>query len=322
MGSLSLWIGFNLFILFLLALDLGVFNKKSHDVSVKEALTWSGVWIAIALLFNVGLYYFKGSEIAFSFLAGYLIEKSLSVDNIFVFLMIFSYFNVPSKYQHKVLFYGIIGALLMRAGMIVAGSALISNFHWTIYIFGAFLAFTGIKMLVKKDDDSFNPENNFLVKSVKKFIPITKEYHEDKLFIRNNGVLMATPLFLVLLVVEFSDVIFAVDSIPAIFGVTQDPFIVYTSNVFAILGLRSLYFALAGIMHKFEYLKVGLSFVLVFIGAKMLIMDFYKIPIAVSLGVVSSILTLSVVVSLIKTKDKPEENNITSEEKVLVENKG
>lgn len=322
MGSLSLWIGFNLFILFLLALDLGVFNKKSHEVSVKEALTWSGIWIAIALLFNVGLYYFKGSEIAFSFLAGYLIEKSLSVDNIFVFVMIFSYFNVPSKYQHKVLFYGIIGALLMRAGMIGAGSALISNFHWTIYIFGAFLAFTGIKMLVKKDDDSFDPENNFLVKSVKKFIPITKEYHEDKLFVRNNGVLMATPLFLVLLVVEFSDVIFAVDSIPAIFGVTQDPFIVYTSNVFAILGLRSLYFALAGIMHKFEYLKVGLSFVLVFIGAKMLIMDFYKIPIAVSLGVVASILTLSVVVSLIKTKDKPEENNITSEEKVLVENKG
>jgi len=303
MGSLSLWIWFNVFILFLLALDLGIFNRKSHEVSVKEALTWSGVWIAISLLFNVGLYYFKGSEIAFQFLAGYLIEKSLSVDNIFVFIMIFSYFNVPTKYQHKVLFYGIIGALLMRGGMIVAGSAIISTFHWTIYLFGAFLAFTGIKMLVKKDDDSFDPEANFLVKSVKKFIPMTKEYKEDKLFIKNNGVLMATPLFLVLLIIEFSDVIFAVDSIPAIFGVTQDPFIVYTSNIFAILGLRSLYFALAGIMHKFEYLKVGLSFVLVFIGTKMMIMDFYKIPISVSLGVIVTILSTSMLISLIKTKD-------------------
>jgi tellurite resistance protein TerC len=317
MGSLSLWIWFNVFILFLLALDLGIFNRKSHEVTVKEALTWSGVWIAISLLFNVGLYYFKGSEIAFQFLAGYLIEKSLSVDNIFVFIMIFSYFNVPTKYQHKVLFYGIIGALLMRAGMIVAGSAIISTFHWTIYLFGAFLAFTGIKMLVKKDDDSFDPEANFLVKSVKKFIPMTKEYKEDKLFVKNNGVLMATPLFLVLLIVEFSDVIFAVDSIPAIFGVTQDPFIVYTSNIFAILGLRSLYFALAGIMHKFEYLKVGLSFVLVFIGTKMMIMDFYKIPISVSLGVIVTILSTSMLVSLIKTKDVIVNESINKIEEIV-----
>lgn len=303
MGSLSLWISFNVFILFLLALDLGVFNRKAHEVSVKEALTWSGVWIGIAMLFNLGLYQFQGAEVAFSFLAGYLIEKSLSVDNIFVFIMIFSYFKVPSIYQHKVLFYGIVGALLMRAGMIAAGTALISSFHWTIYIFGAFLFFTGIKMLVKKDDDEFNPESNMLVKLVKKLIPISNEYNKDKLFTKSNGVLMATPLFLVLLIIEFSDVIFAVDSIPAIFGITQDPFIVYTSNIFAILGLRSLYFALAGIMHKFEYLKVGLSFVLAFIGTKMMIMDFYKIPIGLSLGIVASILIASVVFSLIKTKN-------------------
>lgn len=302
------WVLFNLFILILLGLDLGVFNKKNHEIKIKEALAWSGVWISLALLFNLGLYFWQGSEVALTFLAGYLIEKSLSVDNIFVFVMIFSYFNVPLKYQHKILFWGIIGALLMRAGMIFAGTALITNFHWTLYIFGALLLITGIKMGFQNDDDEIDFEKNYFVKMFKKFVPFTKDFKDGKFFVKENGKTLATTLFLVLLIVEASDVIFAVDSIPAIFGVTQEPFIVYTSNVFAILGLRSLYFALAGMADKFHYLKYGLALILSFIGTKMLIVDFYKVPISIALITVFGILILSIVGSIyFPQKEKKEQ---------------
>lgn len=306
--TISLWIGFNVFILCLLALDLGFFNKKDHQISVKEALGWSGFWIALALLFNLGIYYWKGTEVAMSFLAGYLIEKSLSVDNLFVFLMIFTYFKIEGKYQHKILFWGIIGALIMRAAMIAGGTALINSFHWTLYIFGALLVLTGLKMLFQKEDSEFNPDKSKMVQFFRKIVPTTSEYHKGKLFIKRNGTFMATSLFMVLLIVEASDLLFALDSIPAIFGVTQDPFIVYTSNVFAILGLRSLYFALASFMDKFHYLKTGLSVILVFIGTKMLIAEVYKIPIFLALAVVMSILCISVIAStIIRPVKKSEE---------------
>ena len=294
---LFLWIGFNVFVLGMLALDLGVFHRKAHEVSLREALTWSVVWICLALLFNLGIYHFWGSEKALEFLAGYLIEKSLSVDNIFVFLMIFSYFSVPALYQHRVLFWGILGALVMRAIFIAAGSALLSAFHWIIYIFGGFLIITGIKMF-SAGDEKIEPEKNPAVRLLRRIMHVSSDYHGQRFFVRKDGRLYATPLLLVLVVVETTDVIFAVDSIPAIFAVTLDPFIVYTSNVFAILGLRALYFLLAGIMDMFRYLKVGLAFVLCFVGVKMLLVDFYKIPIGVSLGVVAGILAASILFSL------------------------
>lgn len=303
------WVLFNIFILVLLGLDLGVFNKKNHEIKIKEALGWSAVWISLAMLFNVGLYFWQGSEVALTFLAGYLIEKSLSVDNIFVFVMIFSYFNVPAKYQHKILFWGIIGALLMRAGMIFAGTALISNFHWTLYIFGALLLITGLKMGFQDDNDTIDFEKNYFVRMFKKFVPFTKDFKDGKFFVKENGKTVATTLFLVLLIVEASDVIFAVDSIPAIFGVTKEPFIVYTSNVFAILGLRSLYFALAGMADKFHLLKYGLSIILTFIGTKMLIADFYKIPIGLALGIVFGTLIISIVGSIYLPQKEKEEPN-------------
>lgn len=303
------WVLFNIFILVLLGLDLGVFNKKNHEIKIKEALGWSAVWISLAMLFNVGLYFWQGSEVALTFLAGYLIEKSLSVDNIFVFVMIFSYFNVPAKYQHKILFWGIIGALLMRAGMIFAGTALISNFHWTLYIFGALLLITGLKMGFQDDNDSIDFEKNYFVRMFKKFVPFTKDFKDGKFFVKENGKTVATTLFLVLLIVEASDVIFAVDSIPAIFGVTKEPFIVYTSNVFAILGLRSLYFALAGMADKFHLLKYGLSLILTFIGTKMLIADFYKIPIGLALSIVFGTLIISIVGSIYLPQKEKEEAN-------------
>ena len=295
-----LWIAFNVFILGMLALDLGVFHRKTHVVSLKESLAWTVVWVFLALAFNVGVWHYAGSAKALEFFTGYLIEKSLSVDNIFVFALLFSYFAVPAKYQHKVLFWGILGALMMRAIMIVAGAALISNFSWIIYIFGAFLILTGIKMIVKREEE-IHPERNPVVRGFKKVMPVTPDYRGDKFFIRENGIRMATPLFVVLLLVEFTDLIFAVDSIPAIFAVTNDPFIVYTSNVFAILGLRSLYFALAGVMDKFHYLKIGLGLVLAFVGAKMLLTHTaWKIDTLVSLGVILTILTTSVAWSLLR----------------------
>lgn len=300
--SLRLWVGFNVFILAMLALDLGVFHRKSHVVSLKESLTWTGVWVVLALLFNLGVWHYAGSGKALEFFTGYLIEKSLSVDNVFVFALLFSYFAVPPVYQHKVLFWGILGALIMRAIMIALGAALITKFAWIIYVFGGFLILTGIKMIVKREEE-IHPERNPIVRWFKKLMPVTPEYRGDRFFVRENGIRMATPLFVVLLLVEFTDLIFAVDSIPAIFAVTKDPFLVYTSNVFAILGLRSLYFALAGVMDKFHYLKIGLGVVLSFVGVKMLLAHTaWKIDTLVSLGVIVLILATSMVWSLARPK--------------------
>lgn len=299
------WVGFNVFVLLMLALDLGVFNRKAHAITVREALIWSAVWISLALIFNVGLYYYEGKEIALQFLAGYLIEKSLSVDNLFVFILLFTYFRVGPELQHKVLFWGILGALVMRAALIAVGTALINEFHWIIYIFGAFLIFTGIKMALAKDDDGEVTENA-VVKLFKRFFPVTQEFVGSKFFVKKHDRTYATPLFVVLIIVETTDLVFALDSIPAIFAVSRDPFIVYTSNVFAILGLRSLYFALAGVMSMFHYLKLGLAIILTFVGVKMVLSDIIHLPIGIALGVIAGVLTLSVVASIIWPK-KPEE---------------
>ena len=295
---LFLWIAFNVFVLGMLALDLGVFHRKAHAVSIKEASIWSMVWIALAMIFNLGIFFGWGQEKALEFLTGYVIEKSLSVDNLFVFLMIFQYFNTPSEYQHRVLFWGILGALILRAIFIATGAALLSNFHWMIYVFGAFLVVTGIKMYLQ-GDEKIDPEKNPVVKLFERCVPISKVYEGQKFFVRRDGKTYATLLMLVLIVVETTDVIFAVDSIPAIFAITQDPFIVYTSNVFAILGLRALYFMLAGVMEMFTYLKVGLSVVLCFVGAKMMLVDVYKIPIGASLAVIGGVLLMSILASWI-----------------------
>lgn len=292
------WIIFNIFVLAMLALDLGVFHRDDHAVTMKEASIWTVVWISLALLFNAGIYFYAGTEPALQFLTGYLIEKSLSVDNIFVFVMLFSYFNVPVIYQHRVLFWGILGALVMRGILIGVGAYLIAQFHWVIYIFGAFLIFTGIRMAMQKDEH-VDVESNGVVKLLRRVMPITQNYHGHDFFVRNAGRLFATPLFVVLLIVETTDLIFALDSIPAIFAVTTDPFLVYTSNVFAILGLRSLYFLLAEVITKFRFLKLGLSAILIFVGVKMLIVEFYHVPILFSLGVIASILVISIVASLL-----------------------
>ena len=293
------WIAFNVLVLGMLTLDLVVFHRKAHVVSLREAAIWSVVWICLALVFNGWIYYDSGKDTALEFFTGYLIEKSLSVDNLFVFLAIFSYFAVDAKYQHKILFWGILGALIMRGIFIVVGTTLLASFHWMIYVFGGFLIFTGIKML-RSGDEKLDFEGNPVVRWLRGHFRFTKEYHGDKFFVRKDGLLWATPLFLVLCVVEFTDVIFAVDSIPAIFAVTTNPFIVYTSNVFAILGLRALYFLLAGVMEMFHYLKVGLSLVLAFVGIKMVMIEIYKIPIGMSLAVIGGILALSIVASIVR----------------------
>ncbi len=293
------WAFFHVLILAVLALDLGVFHRKSHTLSLKEALSWSAVWITLALLFNAGVYVGKGPEAGLQFLTGYLIEKALSVDNIFVFVVIFSYFHVPARYQHKVLFWGILSALGMRACLIALGATLMQSFHGIIYVFGAFLIFTGIKLALERNTPA-DPSKNLVVRLLKRWMPITHDYHEDHFVARVGERWMATPLLLVLLVVEATDLVFAVDSIPAIFAVTSDPFIVYTSNIFAILGLRSLYFALAGVIDKFCYLKLGLSLVLVFVGTKMMLADFYKIPVGAALAAVAGILALSVLASFLR----------------------
>jgi tellurite resistance protein TerC len=299
-----LWVAFNLFVLGMLALDLAVFHRKAHTVSLREALNWSIVWVALSLIFNAGIYYFWGQEKALEFLTGYVIEKALSVDNLFVFIVIFSYFSVPAMYHHRVLFWGILGALVMRAIFIAGGVALLNSFHWMIYVFGGFLILTGIKMLFA-GDEGVHPEKNPVLRLLKRLMPVTKEYHGQSFFIRDGGKLWATPLLLVLVVVETTDVIFAVDSIPAILAITTDPFIVYSSNVFAILGLRALYFLLSGILDKFRYLKVGLSLVLCFVGVKMVVVDIYKIPIGLSLAMVAGILAVSMLASVL-IKPKPE----------------
>ena len=295
-----LWIGFNLFILLLLALDLGVF-RKSHEVSIREASVWSAVWIGLALLFNLGIYWLRGPEPALEFLTGYLIEKSLSVDNIFVFALIFSYFGVPAVYQHRVLFWGIFGALVFRAVFIGAGAALLDSFHWMIYVFGGFLVLTGVKMLRQKHPD-VDPAKNPVLRLLRKIMPITDGYRGQKLMVREAGRRFATPLLAVLVVIETSDILFAVDSIPAIFAVTKDSFLVFSSNAFAILGLRAMYFLLAGMMDRFVHLNAGLAAVLVFVGAKMLLTDVYHLPIWLSLGVITLLIGGSDATSLLTTR--------------------
>lgn len=291
------WVLFGVFVLTMLVLDLGVFHRHSHEVKVKEAMLWSAVWIALALLFNIGIYIWRGPETALEFLAGYLIEESLSIDNLFVFLMIFSYFRVPAQYQHKVLFWGILGALVMRAIFILAGVALIQKLHWIIYVFGAFLIVTGVKMAAGKDEQ-INPEKNPVLRLCRRLLPVTEDYEDGKFFVKRAGRRFATPLFIVLPVIETMDLVFAIDSVPAILAITRDPFVVYTSNVFAIMGLRALYFALAGIMQLFHYLHYGLSAILVFVGVKMLLADIYKIPIGMALGIVAGCLLIAVIASL------------------------
>jgi tellurite resistance protein TerC len=298
--QLWLWIGFNAFVLAMLAVDLLIFHKEAHEVRVREAATWSVIWIVLALLFGVAVAQFMGREAGLEYFAGYLIEKALSVDNIFVFVLIFSFFRVPPRYQHRVLFWGILGALLMRGAMIAAGAYLIQQFHWIIYVFGAFLVFTGVRMATHNEHD-LDPESSLAIRLIRRLVPITSEYHGQQFFVRKHAGqasrVVATPLFVVLVLVETTDLIFAVDSIPAIFAITQEPFIVYSSNVFAILGLRALYFLLADVIDRFHYLKVGLSVVLVFVGLKMLAVDLYKVPVGLSLGVIVLVLGVSVAVS-------------------------
>jgi tellurite resistance protein TerC len=300
LDNLYFWIGFNSFVAIMLVLDLTVFHRKAHKIEFKEALAWSAFWISLAAIFAVIVYFWRGKHTALDFVTGYLIEESLSVDNLFVFLLIFRYFKVPSQFQHKVLFWGIVGALVMRFIFIWAGVALINRFTWIIYVFGAFLVYTGLKLL-KSSDSDVQPDQNPVLRAFRKFMPVTKEYEGGKFFVRHRG-LYATPLFLVLIVIETTDVAFAADSIPAILAITRDPLIVYTSNVFAILGLRSLYFALAGLMDAFHYLHYGLAVILTFIGVKMLLSTFFHLPTAVALGVVAGVLGLSVAASLIWPK--------------------
>jgi tellurite resistance protein TerC len=298
--NIYFWIGFHVFVFLMLALDLGVFHKNTHKIQVKEAITWTFIWITLAFLFNVFVYFELGKIKALEFFTGYVIEYSLSVDNIFVFILIFSFFAVKPEYQHKILFWGILGALIMRGIFIFTGVALINRFHWVVIIFGGFLVFSGIKMLFQNDDQTVDPEKNVIIRFFRKFLPVTHETHEDKFFIKQKSKFYATPLFLVLLIIESSDLIFAVDSIPAILAISKDTFIVYTSNIFAILGLRSLYFAIAGIMGYFRYLKVGLAFVLSFVGLKMLASYFdFEIPILMSLLIIISTLLVSIIASVL-----------------------
>jgi tellurite resistance protein TerC len=301
------WIGFIAFVLAMLALDLGVFHRKAHAVKPGEAGVWVAVWVSLALLFAAGLWVFETREIALTFLAGYVIEESLSVDNLFVMVVIFNYFKVPAATQHRVLFYGILGALIMRGIFIALGTVLIREFEWILYVFGAMLLFTGVRMLFKQDEE-FEGEQNRIVRLVRKYVPMTPDYRGTAFFVTENAKRVATPLFLVLVLVEFTDLIFAVDSIPAIFGITTDGFIVFTSNIFAILGLRSMYFLLAAVVEKFYLLKYGLALILSFIGVKMLGEAFFHIDILISLAVVIGTLTLSIVASLIwpKPEDAPE----------------
>jgi tellurite resistance protein TerC len=301
--SPHLWVVFAVFVVGMLALDLGVFSRTPHEVKTREALTWTCVWVSLALIFNAWIYFEFGRQKALEFLTGYLVEEALSVDNIFVFVVLLGSFAVPKVYQHRVLFWGVIGAIVMRAIFIGLGVVLISRFHWVMYVFGAILIFTGIKLMMQGDDHDPHPERNPIYKFARRLIPAVPEYHGKAFFIRKNGRRHATPLLLVLIAIEATDVVFAVDSIPAVFAITTDPFIVYTSNIFAILGLRSMYFLLAGVIDKFHLLKIGLAIVLLFVGGKMVVVDFYKVPIGVSLGVIAGVLLLSVIGSVIWPKD-------------------
>lgn len=286
-------------ILVLFALDLGVFHRKSHKITIREALIWSGIWLAVAFGFNILVYFWMGSEAAIEFMAGYLVERTLSFDNLFVFLLIFSYFKVPALYQYKVLFWGIIAALVLRGVFIIAGIELIYRFHWIIYLFGAFLLVSGLKIAMRKDEEPMDVERNPVLRFCRRFLPTTDQYDDGSFFLKINGKLFATPLFIVLLVIETSDIIFAFDSVPAILGITLDPFIVYTSNIFSILGLRALYFALAGCMVMFHYLNQGITLILVFVGAKMLLSGFYEIPAVIALGFILLVIAASIGLSLL-----------------------
>lgn len=294
------WGAFAVFVIAMMAIDLG-FHRRAHEIKIREALLWTAFWISLAMLFCFGIYYFRGQDKALEFLAGYLIEESLSVDNLFVFLMIFIYFKVPSLHQNKVLFWGILLALVLRAVFIAVGIALVNRFHWVLYIFGAFLIYTAFKMATGEDHD-IHPDQNPLLRLLRRVMPVTDHYESGNFFTRFNGVLQATPLFAVMIVIAPTDVMFAVDSIPAILAVTTDPFIVYTSNVFALMGLRSIFFALAGLMRIFHYLRHGLVVVLTFVGIKMLIQDWMKIPIGWSLGVIAAVLAISMAASTIFTR--------------------
>jgi tellurite resistance protein TerC len=305
MDQLWLWVAFNIFVLTMLAIDLFVLHKDAHEVRVKEAAAWSVAWVALAALFGAGVYVFMGREAGLAYFTGYVIEKALSVDNIFVFVVIFTAFRVPARYQHRVLFWGVLGALIMRGAMIAAGAYLIHQFHWVLYVFGGLLVVTGVRMAMQTDH-AVEVESNIASRLLRRLMPVTDAYHGQRFFVRESIAgrmrLVATPLFAVLLLVETTDVIFAVDSIPAIFAITQDPFIVYSSNVFAILGLRALYFLLADVIHRFHYLKVGLSVVLIFVGVKMLAADYYPIPIGVSLAVIMLILSASIAASWLRSR--------------------
>ena len=298
MSNILSWTAFSVLVLVMLALDLGVFHRREHEVKMKEALIWSGIWVVVALLFNLAVYLVKGKEPAMQFLAGYVLERTLSFDNLFVFLLVFNYFKLPSIHHHKVLFWGIFGALLFRAIFIACGIGLLHYFSWMIYVFGAILVWTGAKLAVEKDS-KVEPEKNIFFKGFKRFFPVTDQYDGGKFFTLINGVLFATPLMVILVVIESTDIVFAVDSIPAVLAISRDPFIVYTSNIFAILGLRALYFVIAELMRLFHHLHYGLSLILVLIGVKMLVASFFHIPTAVALGAILMILALSVTASVI-----------------------
>lgn len=306
MTEALLWIGFVAFIVGMLILDLKVLQKKDHDIMVREALLWTLFWIVLSLLFNVGIYFYMGRDYALEFLTGYLIEKALSVDNIFVFILIFTYFDIPPRFQHKILFWGILGAIVMRAAFILAGVAIIQRLHWAIYILGAFLIYIGIKMAFEKDKE-IHPEKNPALRAFNKVYPVDYNYKGGNFFIKKAGKLVATPIFVVLLVIETTDIVFAIDSIPAILSITLHPFIVFTSNIFAILGLRALYFAISGIMKLFRFLNYGLSLILVFVGVKMLISDFYKMPVWIALSVVGALLFGSILLSILLPDKKKKE---------------
>jgi tellurite resistance protein TerC len=294
-----IWVVFNLFVLILLALDLGVFHRHSKAISIRDSLFWSAIWVFIALVFNLIIYWWHGPQSAMAFLAGYLVERSLSVDNLFVFMMIFSYFQVPAAYQYRVLFWGIVVALLLRGLFIATGVELVERFDWIIYVFGAFLVFTGIKVALQKEE-KIEPENNPVIRLCKRWLPATEGFHGGRFLARVDGRQYVTPLFIVLVAVETTDLVFAMDSIPAVLAITLDPFIVYSSNVFAILGLRALYFALAGCMMMFHYLSYGITGILVFVGIKMLLSDVYPIPVGIALGVVGLILIVSIIASVLR----------------------
>jgi tellurite resistance protein TerC len=305
-GSLA-WIFLFLFLGLMLAIDLLVVHRQPHQVKLKESLVWSGIWIALSMLFNLAVWRFRGGQAGIEFLAGYLIEMSLSVDNLFVFLLIFSFFQVPPAYQHRVLFWGIFGAIVMRLSFIVAGVALIQQFHWAIYLFGAILVFSGVKMW-SHEDAQIEPDKNIAVRLFRRFFPVTPGYVEGRFFTRAHGRVVATPLFVVLILLETTDLLFAVDSIPAVLAITPDPFIVFSSNAFAILGLRTFYFALAGLMKLFHYLHYGLSFILVFVGIKMLLADVVHVPTWVALSVIGVTLTLCVGLSIARPREPVEAN--------------